>query len=329
VGSRRESLVQALQQEIDEAEAPLPEQRQELQQQLERRRQLEQQESYRRTDAERSRVEATQQERQAALQQVQLDARELEVRCDTLAAQLDEQGESVQQIDRELEAEAEPEQRRRQLDRLHRRIEQLGPANMAAIDELAREQERRDHLESQRADLQRSLESLQQANRRIDRESRARLRATFEQLNAHLGELFPRLFGGGHARLVATGDDLLEAGIVMVARPPGKRNASIHLLSGGEKTLAALALLFSLFRLNPACLCLMDEVDAPLDDANVSRFIELVRQMSEEVQFIFITHNKLTMELAESLIGVTMQEAGVSRLVAVDVAEAIDLAATA
>ncbi len=172
-----------------------------------------------------------------------------------------------------------------------------------------------------------ALETLGNAIRRIDRETRARFKETFDAVNKGLGELFSKVFGGGHAYLELTGEDLLDTGVTLMARPPGKRNASIHLLSGGEKAMTAVALIFSIFQLNPSPVCLLDEVDAPLDDSNVVRFASLIREMSEGVQFIVITHNKLTMEMADHLMGVTMNEPGVSRLVSVDVEEAAEMAA--
>lgn len=175
------------------------------------------------------------------------------------------------------------------------------------------------------ADLNQALEILDAAIRKIDRETRSRFKDTFDQVNEGIKELFPKLFGGGHAALELTGDDLLTTGVNIIARPPGKRPSSIALLSGGEKALTAVALVFAIFRLNPAPFCLLDEVDAPLDEANVGRFCSMVREMSQSVQFLFVTHNKLTMEMAQQLAGVTMREAGVSRLVSVDLAEAAKL----
>jgi chromosome segregation protein len=189
--------------------------------------------------------------------------------------------------------------------------------------------ERLSYLESQANDLNEAMETLEQAIRRIDRETRERLQATFDQVNLHLSELFPLLFGGGQAQLVMTGEEILDAGVQMIAQPPGKKNSSIHLLSGGEKALTALSLTFSLFQLNPAPFCLLDEVDAPLDDSNTERFCELVKKMSLHTQFIFISHNKITMEMAEQLVGVTMQEQGVSRVVAVDIEAAMKMNAVA
>jgi chromosome segregation protein len=175
--------------------------------------------------------------------------------------------------------------------------------------------------------LTEALETLGNAIRRIDRETRARFKETFDAVNKGLGELFAKVFGGGHAYLELTGEDLLDTGVTLMARPPGKRNASIHLLSGGEKAMTAISLIFSIFQLNPSPVCLLDEVDAPLDDSNVVRFASLIREMSEGVQFLVITHNKLTMEMADQLMGVTMNEPGVSRLVSVDVEEAAEMAA--
>ena len=211
---------------------------------------------------------------------------------------------------------------------LARRIERLGAINLAAIDEQRELAERKTYLDAQHADLVAALDTMEQAIRRMDRETRSRFKDTFEAANAGFMAAFPRLFGGGEARLELLDDDLLETGIGIVARPPGKRNSSIHLLSGGEKALTAIALVFALFELSPAPFCMLDEVDAPLDDHNVGRFCALVREMSARVQFIVITHNKTTMELAGQLTGVTMSEPGVSRLVAVDVDEAVALATT-
>ena len=207
------------------------------------------------------------------------------------------------------------------------KIERLGQVNLAAIDEFKEQSERKEYLDRQFADLTEALNTLEQAIRKIDRETRQRFQDTFDRVNAGLQEKFPRLFGGGNAYLELTGDDILEAGVAVMARPPGKRNSSISQLSGGEKALTAVALVFSIFELNPAPFCLLDEVDAPLDEHNVGRFCDIVRDMSERVQFVFITHNKNTMELARQLLGVTMNEPGVSRLVSVDVDEALRMAA--
>ena len=206
------------------------------------------------------------------------------------------------------------------------RISRLGAINLAAIDEFTSSSERKTYLDQQDADLMEALETLENAIRKIDKETRALFKETFEKVNIGLQALFPKVFGGGSAYLALTDDDLLEAGVTIMARPPGKKNSTIHLLSGGEKALTALSLVFSIFQLNPAPFCLLDEVDAPLDDANVARFARLVEEMSQQVQFIYITHNKIAMEMATQLMGVTMQEPGVSRLVSVNVDEAAALA---
>ena len=226
-----------------------------------------------------------------------------------------------------LPAEATEAAWTEQLDAIGQRIQRLGPINLAAIEEYESSSERKQYLDQQHADLVEALETLGNAIRRIDRETRARFKETFDAVNKGLGELFTKVFGGGHAYLELTGEDLLDTGVTLMARPPGKRNASIHLLSGGEKAMTAVALIFSIFQLNPSPVCLLDEVDAPLDDSNVVRFASLIREMSEGVQFIVITHNKLTMEMADHLMGVTMNEPGVSRLVSVDVEEAAEMAA--
>jgi len=211
------------------------------------------------------------------------------------------------------------------LVRIGNRINRLGPINLAAIDEYDTQSERKIYLDAQDDDLERALKTLQNAIRKIDKETRTRFKETFEKINTGLQELFPKVFGGGHAYLNMVGEDLLDTGVEIMARPPGKRNSTIHLLSGGEKAMTAIALVFSIFRLNPSPFCMLDEVDAPLDDANVGRYINLVSEMSEMVQFIFITHNRITMESAKQLLGVTMNEPGVSRLVAVDIDEAVDM----
>jgi chromosome segregation protein len=214
-----------------------------------------------------------------------------------------------------------------ELQRLERRINRLGPINLAAIPEFEQQSERKEYLDSQHDDLTEALKTLENAIRKIDRETRTRFKETFDKVNQGLQEVFPKLFGGGHAYLEMTGDDLLDTGIAVLARLPGKRVTNIHLLSGGEKALTAIALVFAIFHLNPAPFCLLDEVDAPLDDHNVERFCALVAEMSEKVQFVVVTHNKLTMEMSNQLMGITMSEPGVSRLVAVDIDEAAKMAA--
>ncbi|TFW33000.1 chromosome segregation protein SMC [Massilia horti] len=216
-----------------------------------------------------------------------------------------------------------------EVTRLTNAISALGAVNLAAVDELTQATERKRFLDSQNADLQEAIATLEDAIRRIDKETRELLQDTFDRVNQHFSELFPILFGGGNARLVMTGDEILDAGVQVMAQPPGKKNATIHLLSGGEKALTATALVFSMFRLNPAPFCLLDEVDAPLDDANTERFCRMVKRMSEQTQFLFISHNKIAMEMANQLIGVTMQEQGVSRIVAVDMESAANFATEA
>jgi chromosome segregation protein len=212
-----------------------------------------------------------------------------------------------------------------EITRLTNVLAELGAINMAALEELTASQERKQFLDAQAADLGAALETLENAIRRIDRETRDLLQSTFDTVNRHFGEMFPALFGGGEAQLTMTGEEILDAGVQVMGRPPGKKNTTIHLLSGGEKALTAIALVFSMFQLNPAPFCLLDEVDAPLDDANTERFCNLVTKMSQQTQFLFISHNKITMEMANQLVGVTMQERGVSRVVAVDIDEALKL----
>ncbi|HEY2560823.1 MAG TPA: chromosome segregation protein SMC [Caldimonas sp.] len=215
------------------------------------------------------------------------------------------------------------------IDALQREIEALGAVNLAALEELGQARERKDFLDAQNADLGEAMATLEDAIRKIDLETRELLQTTFDQVNEHFGRMFPTLFGGGTARLVMTGDEILDAGVQVMAQPPGKRNSSIHLLSGGEKALAAIALVFAIFQLNPAPFCLLDEVDAPLDDANTERYAKLVTEMAKATQFLFISHNRIAMEMAEQLIGVTMQEQGVSRIVTVDMPGAMKLAEAA
>ena len=212
-----------------------------------------------------------------------------------------------------------------EITRLSNALAELGAINMAALEELRASNERKQFLDSQAADLAAALETLENAIRKIDRETRGLLQATFDSVNRHFGQMFPALFGGGEAQLIMTGEEILDCGVQVMGRPPGKKNTTIHLLSGGEKALTAIALVFSFFQLNPAPFCLLDEVDAPLDDANTERFCSLVKKMSQQTQFLFISHNKITMEMAHQLVGVTMQERGVSRVVAVDIEEALKL----
>jgi chromosome segregation protein len=261
------------------------------------------------------------------LDEARLVAREISVRRQTAGEQFEATGFDLGTLRDEMAEEAGIQAWEERLDQLRSRIERLGPINLASIDELKEQTERKAYLDAQLQDLTEALTTLENAIRKIDRETRTRFKETFDRVNAGLQDIFPRLFGGGHAYLELGSDDLLEAGITVMARPPGKRISTIHLLSGGEKALAAVALVFSIFQLNPAPFCMLDEVDAPLDDANVGRFCDIVQSMSDKVQFIIITHNKATMEMTSQLTGVTMHEPGVSRLVAVDIDEAIQLAA--
>ncbi|MDH4041762.1 MAG: chromosome segregation protein SMC, partial [Gammaproteobacteria bacterium] len=252
----------------------------------------------------------------------------LQVRRETIFKQLTAGGHNITAVLEGMPEGADESEWQRSLERVAARIARLGPINLAAIDEYNLQSERKNYLDLQNEDLQTALETLQSAIRKIDKETRNRFRDTFDKVNNGLQDLFPRVFGGGSAYLEMTGDDLLDTGISIMARPPGKKNSTIHLLSGGEKALTAIALVFSIFALNPAPFCMLDEVDAPLDDANVGRYARMVKEMSEKVQFIYITHNKISMELADQLMGVTMHEPGVSRLVSVDVEEAAELAAS-
>src|SRR5690606_31362451 len=261
------------------------------------------------------------------MEEARLAAQESRVRRESLAEQFAATQMVLEEVQQSLPPDAQVPACEEQLAQVRTEIERLGQVNLAAIDELKEASERKEYLDRQYADLTEALGTLDQAMRKIDKETRTRFEETFERINEGLKEKFPRLFGGGHAYLELVGDDVLTAGVAIMARPPGKRNSTIHQLSGGEKALTAVALVFSIFDLNPAPFCLLDEVDAPLDEHNVGRFCDIVREMSSRVQFIFITHNKTTMELASQLIGVTMHEPGVSRLVAVDVDEAVRMAA--
>jgi chromosome segregation protein len=331
--------VEELRAGLAESVEPLAEQQGELQEQLaqrlavegaltEARNRMEQLDTeVRGLEQERHRVEEDIRARQGELDGLRLARQERLVLRRTLEEQLAEASTSPQGVLAELEDGADEAVWQERMEKVGQRIQRLGAINLAAIDEFHEQSERKRYLDAQHEDIARSLETLEQAIRRIDRETRSRFKDTYDQVDRGFQQLFPRLFGGGHAYLELTGEDLLETGVSVMARPPGKRNSSIHLLSGGEKALTAVALVFAIFQLNPAPFCMLDEVDAPLDDANVTRFCELVRSMSDQVQFIFITHNKVTMEIADHLVGVTMQEPGVSRVVSVDVEEASRLAA--
>ncbi|HHJ34590.1 MAG TPA: chromosome segregation protein SMC [Gammaproteobacteria bacterium] len=287
-------------------------------------------------EQQRSEFEQRSQNVRAQLEKMRLDSQETRVRSKTTLEQLEETGfdlettlQSLSTREAESEQEGEPVTSKlweTKLVEVATKISRLGPINLAAIEEYKEQLQRKEYLDGQDRDVTAALEILEQAIAKIDKETRTRFKETFDHVNSRIKDMFPRLFGGGTAFLEMTGDDLLSTGVAIMARPPGKRISNIHLMSGGEKALTAVALVFAIFELNPAPFCMLDEVDAPLDEANVGRFCQLVKEMSDRVQFIFITHNKTTMEISEHLSGVTMRESGVSRLVSVDVAEAATMA---
>ncbi|OEC39906.1 chromosome segregation protein SMC [Pseudomonas sp. 1D4] len=322
---------------LEEGAAPLEELRMKLEELLERRMAVEDELKLARLaledadrelrDAEKRRTQAEQQSQllRGQLEQQRMEWQALTVRRKALQDQLQEDGYDLHGVLATLPEGASEPAWDEELERLAARIQRLGPINLAAIDEYQQQSERKRYLDAQNDDLVEALDTLENVIRKIDKETRNRFKETFDQINAGLQALFPKVFGGGHAYLELTGEDLLDTGVAIMARPPGKKNSTIHLLSGGEKALTALALVFAIFQLNPAPFCMLDEVDAPLDDANVGRYARLVKEMSEKVQFIYITHNKIAMEMADQLMGVTMHEPGCSRLVAVDVEEALSL----
>ncbi|WP_338459986.1 chromosome segregation protein SMC [Azotobacter vinelandii DJ] len=324
--------------DLEEGAAPLEELRMKLEELLERRLAVEEElrqaglsledaeRGLREVEKRRGQAEQQAQSLRGQLEQQRLDWQALSVRRKALQDRLQEEGQALHEVLGTLPAEAREVDWETELERVALRIQRLGAINLAAIDEYRQQSERKRYLDAQNADLAEALETLENVIRKIDRETRNRFKDTFERINAGLQALFPKVFGGGHAYLELTGEDLLDTGVAIMARPPGKKNSTIHLLSGGEKALTALALVFAIFQLNPAPFCMLDEVDAPLDDANVGRYARLVKEMSEKVQFIYITHNKIAMEMADQLMGVTMHEPGCSRLVAVDVEEAVALA---
>ncbi|MEJ1463074.1 MAG: chromosome segregation protein SMC [Candidatus Sedimenticola sp. (ex Thyasira tokunagai)] len=335
LADRREELSLVL----EEGEEPMLEQSEKLEMQLglrvkveseltQARKTLEEIDgSLRRLEQDRSGAEQAVQQQRMTLEQARMRRQEVLIRCKTLEEQLKESGYQRDQLFLEMPGDASADVWQEEVERMDMRIRRLGPINLAAIDEFQEQSERMTYLDAQHADVTESLETLENAIRKIDKETRTRFKETFDQVNSGLQVKFPKLFGGGHAYLQLTGEDLLDTGVTVMARPPGKRNSSIHLLSGGEKALTAVALVFAIFELNPAPFCMLDEVDAPLDDANVGRFCELVKSMSNQVQFIFITHSKITMEIAHHLSGVTMHEPGVSRMVSVDIEAAAQMAA--
>jgi len=282
-------------------------------------------------DEDRLQRERSLEPRRVRIMELQLQEQAARLALEQFAEQLD-----ARQVDRHAltaELRERPTEWQRtgwlqsEVQRISRQIESLGAVNLAALEELSTTRERKGFLDAQHADLLQAIDTLEDAIRKIDRETRELLQETFSTVNGHFGELFPKLFGGGEAKLTMTGDEILDAGVQVMAQPPGKRNSTIHLLSGGEKALTATALVFALFRLNPAPFCLLDEVDAPLDDANTERYANLVSDMSTHTQFLFISHNKIAMQMAKQLVGVTMQEQGVSRIVAVDIDSAVQMVA--
>jgi len=327
-----------LEKAVAEGEAPIKEMAEELELLLNKRVEVEAtlaearrkvealDHSMRENTTERHKVEEASATIRNELDQTRMAWQEIKVRRQTHEEVLQESGHELKQLFEEMPEEANENEWSARVDQMDQRISRLGPINLAAIEEYKQQSERKEYLDKQHEDLTEALETLENAIRKIDKETRTRFKETYEKVNAGLQSNFPRLFGGGQAYLELTGEDLLDTGVTVMARPPGKRNSTIHLLSGGEKAMTAVALVFAIFQLNPAPFCMLDEVDAPLDDANVGRFCQMVREMSEHVQFIFITHNKVTMELANQLNGVTMSEPGVSRLVAVDIDEAVDMA---
>ncbi|MFK5894013.1 MAG: chromosome segregation protein SMC [Pseudomonadota bacterium] len=259
------------------------------------------------------------------LEEARIHWQELKVKRQTQQENIDESSFILSELLLQIPENAKESDWQDELKQLNKNIQSLGSINLAAIDEYQEQQQRKDYLDAQNSDLVDALSTLEGAIAKIDRETRTRFKTTFEKINTELKLLFPRLFGGGHAYLDLTGDDFLNTGVTIMARPPGKRNSTIHLLSGGEKAMTAVALVFAIFSLNPAPFCMLDEVDAPLDEANVGRFCKMVKEMSKQVQFVYITHNKTTMEMSDYLCGVTMKEAGVSRVVDVDIHEAAEM----
>ena len=336
--SQLTAQLQNIQQGIADSEQPIPETETRLKQQLADRLGVEQElkasrEALETVEAqirghESRRNEATEKAAtvREALEDQRVQRQGMAVQEDNLLEQLATTGHALEAVQRDMPVAASEAAWAGEIERMTRRIQRLGAINLAAIEEFDAESERKAYLDAQAEDLEQALETLLEVMHKIDAETRVRFKATFDAVNAKLKELFPKVFGGGSAYLELTGDDMLDTGVSLMARPPGKKNASIHLLSGGEKAMTAVALIFAIFHLNPSPVCLLDEVDAPLDDMNVARFAALIREMSDSVQFLVITHNKITMEMADYLMGVTMQEAGVSRLVSVDVDAAAALA---
>lgn len=277
----------------------------------------------------RMQAERSLQPQRDRIMELQLKEQAARLNQEQYAQQLLEAQADEAALAEKLTGDIRPSYLQGEVTRLTNAIAALGAVNLAALDELAQASERKNFLDAQNADLTEAINTLEDAINKIDRETRELLQGTFDKVNHHFGELFPILFGGGNAKLIMTGEEILDSGVQVMAQPPGKKNATIHLLSGGEKALTATALVFSMFQLNPAPFCLLDEVDAPLDDANTERFCNMVKRMSSQTQFLFISHNKIAMEMAQQLIGVTMQEQGVSRIVAVDMESATNFASEA
>lgn len=276
-------------------------------------------------EVERQSIEQRLQPLRDKLAELRLKEQAARLAYEQFSSLLLEAGADEELVATEIREGQRPGPLQSEITRLANAIAELGPINMAALDELVASQERKTYLDAQSSDLAQALETLESAIRKIDRETRDLLKTTFDAVNSQFSQMFPALFGGGEARLEMTGEEILDCGVQVIARPPGKKNSTIHLLSGGEKALTAISLVFSMFQLNPAPFCLLDEVDAPLDDANTGRFCDLVAKMAQQTQFLYISHNKITMEMASHLIGVTMQEQGVSRVVAVDMEQALQL----
>ena len=326
-----------LEESQNEAQLPIPKLEEELRLHLDQRVLVDQRLSaarlslenldlkLRKHDHERQRIDHQLAQSREKKSQAQLREQAIRIKAEALEQALAAEGFNAEAVLADIQAGADLAVWEARLTEIEQRIKRLEPVNLAAITELHEQVQRKDYLDAQHADLNEALATLDDAIRKIDRETRTRFKETFDRVNIGVQELFPRLFGGGHAYLELTGEDLLSTGVNIIARPPGKKPASIGLLSGGEKALTAVALVFAIFRLNPAPFCLLDEVDAPLDEANVGRFSQMVLEMSKSVQFLVVTHNKVTMEAANQLAGVTMREPGVSRLVSVDLAEATRL----
>lgn len=330
--------MKGIQQGIEESQRPIPELESQLKEQLASRVGVEDELKQARVDLEtlESGIRALEAQRGSAsdgvakvregLENERVQRQGMAVQESNLLEQLGATGHELAAVQQDMPEGAAEAAWVEEIERMSRRIQRLGAINLAAIEEFDTESERKNYLDAQAADLEEALDTLLDVMQKIDKETRVRFKETFDAVNTKLGELFPKVFGGGSATLELTGEDMLDTGVTLMARPPGKKNSSIHLLSGGEKAMTAVALIFAIFHLNPSPVCLLDEVDAPLDDMNVTRFAALIREMSESVQFLVITHNKITMEMADYLMGVTMHEAGVSRLVSVDVDAAAALA---